>query len=54
MKMLKKTLVIYAIIAGLFTGCAIAKEEPKQTEKQVNTYELLNLFGEIMERTKSS
>lgn len=52
--MIKKTIVIYALIAGLFTGCAIAKEEPKQPENQVNTYELLNLFGEIMERTKSS
>ena len=52
--MLKKTLVIYALIAGLFTGCAVAKEEPKPAENQVNTYELLNLFGEIMERTKNS
>ena len=52
--MIKKTIVIYALIAGLFTGCAMAKEEPKEAQNQVNTYELLNLFGEIMERTKSS
>lgn len=52
--MIKKTIVIYTLIAGLFTGCAIAKEEPKPAENQVNTYEMLNLFGEIMERTKAS
>lgn len=52
--MIKKTIIIYALIAGLFTGCAIAKEETKPAEKQVDTYELLNLFGEIMERTKNS
>ena len=52
--MLKKTLVIYALIAGLFTGCANADEQAKKAENQVNTYELLNLFGEIMERTKNS
>lgn len=52
--MLKKYIVIYTLIISLFTGCASAKEEQKQPEKQVNTYELLNLFGEIMERTKNS
>ncbi len=52
--MLKKTIAIYTLISCLFTGCAIAKEEPKPVENQVNTYELLNLFGEIMERTKTS
>ena len=52
--MLKKTIAIYTLISCLFTGCAIAKEEPKPAENKVNTYELLNLFGEIMERTKTS
>lgn len=52
--MLKKTLVIYALIVGLFTGCANADEQAKKADSQVNTYELLNLFGEIMERTKNS
>lgn len=52
--MFKKTIVIYALIACLFTSCASAKDEAKVKEEQVNTYELLNLFGEIMERTKSS
>ncbi len=52
--MLKRTLVIYALIAGLFTGCANADEQAKKADSQVNTYELLNLFGEIMERTKNS
>jgi len=52
--MLKKTLAIYLLISGLFTGCAVAKEEVKPANNQADTYELLNLFGEIMERTKSS
>ena len=50
--MLKKTLVAYTLIISLITACANAKPSPK--EEPINTYELLNLFGEIMERTKSS
>ena len=50
--MLRKTLVAYTLIISLITACANAKPSPK--EEPINTYELLNLFGEIMERTKSS
>lgn len=50
--MLKKSLIIYTLILSLVTGCATAKEKTKQDE--ISTYELLNLFGEVMERTKMS
>lgn len=50
--MLKKTLVVYTLIISLITACANAKQSTK--EEPINTYELLNMFGEIMERTKSS
>lgn len=50
--MLKKSLIIYTLILSLVTGCATAKEKAKQDE--ISTYELLNLFGEVMERTKMS
>ena len=51
--MLKKSIIIYTLIIGLISSCAIAKEQKKQ-EEEVNTYELLNIFGEVMERTKVS
>lgn len=51
--MLKKSIIIYTLIIGLISSCAIAKEK-KETEETVSTYELLNIFGEVMERTKSS
>ena len=51
--MLKKSIIIYTLIIGLISSCAIAKEQKKQ-EEDVNTYELLNIFGEVMERTKVS
>lgn len=50
--MLKKSLIIYTLILSMVTGCATAKEKTKQDE--ISTYELLNLFGEVMERTKMS
>lgn len=49
--MLKKSLIVYTLILSLITSCATAKNKTEQ-EEQVNTYELLNLFGEVMERTK--
>lgn len=49
--MLKKTIVIYTLIIGLISSCASAKE---QKSEPINTYELLNIFGEVMERTKVS
>lgn len=50
--MLKKNIIIYTLIIGLISSCAIAKEQKK--EEDINTYELLNIFGEVMERTKVS
>ncbi len=53
--MLKKSLIISALIIGLFINPANAKDTAQKTEQeQINTYELLNLFGEVMERTKMS
>lgn len=51
--MLKKNIIIYTLIIGLISSCAIAKEQKKQ-EDDISTYELLNIFGEVMERTKTS
>jgi len=51
--MLKKHIIIYTLIIGLISSCAIAKEQ-KKTEDDISTYELLNIFGEVMERTKNS
>lgn len=51
--MLKKSLIVYTLILSLITGCASAKNT-NQEEEQINTYELLNLFGTVMERTKMS
>lgn len=50
--MLKKSLIAYTLILSLITGCAAAKGKTKPEE--ISTYELLNLFGEVMERTKIS
>ena len=51
--MLKKSLIVYTLILSLIAGSVYAKTANKK-EEQVNTYELLNLFGEVMERTKMS
>lgn len=50
--MLKK-IVLVSLIALLSSSPAYA-DKKKETEKVVDTYELLNLFGEVMERSKSS
>ena len=50
--MLKKKIIIYTFIIGLISSCAVAKEQKK--EEDISTYELLNIFGEVMERTKAS
>ena len=50
--MLKKSLIISILIFGLLACASYAKEAKK--DEQVNTYELLNIFGEVMERTKVS
>lgn len=51
--MSKKILIVYAFIFSLVSGCAGA-EDTKKAGEEINTYELLNLFGEVMERTKMS
>ena len=51
--MLKKSLIIYALVTCLFSGAALAKAD-KDKDDQISTYELLNIFGEVMERTKGS
>lgn len=50
--MFKKLILTYAITGCLLASSAIAKTETE--EEQINTYELLNIFGEVMERTKAS
>ena len=50
---MKKILVMYAIALCLLTNVVNAKDKNKK-EEVVNTYELLNIFGEVMERAKVS
>lgn len=50
--MIKKSLIASALIFSLIACTSYAKE--KKEQEQVNTYELLNIFGEVMERTKTS
>ena len=49
--MRKNKLLFISLFAGLFIGTAnINAATPKNDE--ADTYELLNLFGEVMERAK--
>ncbi len=50
--MLKKTGLI--ILSALYTFLGSAALSAKETVPEVDTYELLNLFGEVMERAKTS
>ena len=50
--MFKKSLLAYVLTGGLLSSAALAKDKKK--DDQINTYELLNIFGEVMERTKAS
>ncbi len=50
--MLKRTFLLYTLAGCLLTAPALAKTDSK--EDQISTYELLNIFGEVMERTKVS
>ena len=51
--MRKNKLLFASLITGLFLNVAsIEAKEPKKED--INTYELLNLFGEVLERTKIS
>lgn len=53
--MLKKLLILALIIntSNITASCATAAPQ-KPKEEQVDTYEMLNLFGEVMERAKTS
>lgn len=58
-KMLKKTSIIPVIVFSIFLGYATwadaAKEAKKDApENEDDTYEMLNLFGEVLERAKMS
>lgn len=50
---MRKTLLYIALFVGLSFSITDANAA-KKTEEDVDTYELLNLFGEVMERTKMS
>ncbi len=53
--MMWKKLLIIILIANISitaAGCVTAADNKKGHEKQADTYEMLDLFGEIMERTK--
>ncbi len=47
------SLSLVALLIGISSANATKKEAPAQ-EEQVDTYEMLNLFGEVMERAKVS
>ena len=51
--MLKKSLLIYALMFSFLTTASVCAKD-KEQESQESTYELLNIFGEVMERTKAS
>ena len=51
--MRKNKLLFASLITGLFLNIATASAS-KTKDEDVNTYELLNLFGEVLERTKVS
>ena len=51
--MLKKSLIVSVLVFSLF-ACASQAKDAKSNDEQINTYELLNIFGEVMERTKAS
>ena len=50
--MLKKLLIL--VFAVLLTTNDVFAKETKEAEEDVNSYELLNLFGEVMERAKAN
>lgn len=51
--MLKKLLLIIMIVN--FTASTVfAKDDKKTKEEEINSYELLNLFAEVMERAKAT
>ena len=53
MDMCKNKLLLISLFAGLIFSISDV-QAAKKTEENVDTYELLNLFGEVMERAKMS
>lgn len=51
--MLKKFLLIIMVVSFTASG-VFAKDEKKAKEEEINSYELLNLFAEVMERAKAT
>ena len=51
--MKKNKLLFISLLAGMFLSVS-ETYAAKKTEENIDTYELLNLFGEVMERTKIS
>ena len=51
--MKKNTLLFALMLTGLFFNIANVQASTKK-EEDANTYELLNLLGEVLERTKHS
>ena len=52
--MFKKSLFMCVLAGCALVFAAEAKDVNKDKEEQINTYELLNIFGEVMERTKAT
>lgn len=54
--MWKKLTILTWVTAILLatTGCVTAADKKETKENDIDTYELLNMFGEVMERTKAS
>ena len=50
---MRKHLLIASLVTSLFFNIANANAS-KNKDEDINTYELLNLFGEVLERTKLS
>lgn len=51
--MLKKIILVAMLVSYTISG-AFAKENKKAEEENINSYELLNLFAEVMERAKAT
>lgn len=51
--MLKK-LLITGLFSVIVLSSAVAKENKNTRDEDINSYELLNLFGEVMERAKAT
>lgn len=50
---MKKKIVLVAVLMLIYSG-SVGAAQTKKTETEPDTYEMLNLFGEVMERAKAS